>query len=151
MAEAREQIAGDQDVPLRQKPGTYELIVEDTGLHTNPEIWLHANHWESPAEVTINAVGAGGEQGLGVAVPAGLTRRVREITIRHAGSNNTVVTLKVAGVGGAVKVTIDVPAQTTRVWSSEDGREFAEGEQPAVQTSDVTGGSTYVSASGVEA
>jgi hypothetical protein len=80
-----------------------------------------------------------------------MARRIREITIRHTGTNNTVVTLKVAGVGGAVKLTIDVPAQTTRVWSSQDGRKFVAGEQPAVQSSDVTGGNTYISAAGVEA
>jgi len=148
MAEARQQIAGDQDVPLRQKPGTYELIVEDTGLHTNPETWLHENHWEAN-EVTINAAGAGGQQNLGGAVPAGVSRRIRELTIRHAGSNNTVVTLLIAG--GATKLTIDVPAGSTIQWSSQDGRSFAAGEQSAVQSADVTGGNTYISAAGVEA
>ena len=121
---------------------------EGISLLTNPELWLHQHHWECN-EVTINAAGAGGQQNLGGAVPAGVTRRIREITIRHAGTNNTVVTLLISG--GATKVTIDVPAQTTRVWSSQDGREFAVGEQPAVQSSDITGGSTYVSASGLEA
>ena len=150
MAEARQQIAGSQDVPLQQGPAAdgYPLIVEDLGTHTNPERWLHENHWEAD-EVTIAVAGAPGQQNLGVAVPAGVTRRIRELTIRHAGTNNTVVTLLIAG--GATKVTIDVPAQTTRVWSSQDGREFATGEQPACQSSDITGGNTYVSASGVEA
>jgi len=120
---------------------------QDTGENTNPERWLHENHWES-GEVTIAVAGAGGQQNLGAAVGAGVTRRIREITIRHAGTNNTVVTLL---VGVAIRLSIDVPAQTTRVWSSQDGREFAAGEQPVVQTSDVTGGSTYASASGVEA
>ena len=123
-------------------------VVQDTGLNTNPERWLHDNHWEAE-EVTINAAGAGGQQNLGAVVGAGLTRRIRELTIRHAGTNNTVVTLLVAG--GATKVTIDVPAQSTRVWSSQDGREFATAEQPTCQSSDVTGGNTYISASGVEA
>jgi len=112
--------------------------------------WLHRNHWEpAGGEVTIAAAGAAGEQNLGGAVPAGVTRRIREITVRHAGTANTVVTLLVAG--GANRLTIDVPAQTTRVWSSEDGREFTAGQQPAVQTSSVVGGNTYVSAAGVEA
>lgn len=124
------------------------LPTQDTGTHTNPERWLHDNHWEAP-EVTIAVAGLPGQQNLGAVVGAGVTRRVREITIRHAGTNNTVVTLLIAG--GATKVTIDVPAQTTRVWSSQDGREFAAGEQPAVQSSDVTGGNTFVSAGGVEA
>lgn len=120
---------------------------EDTGLHTNPARWLHQYHWES-GEVTIAAAGAGGQQNLGAVVATGATRRIREITIRHAGTNNTVVTLLIAA--GATRLTIDVPAQTTRVWSSEDGRVFLATVQSAVQTSDVTGGSTFVSASGVE-
>lgn len=136
--------------PLQQVPITLELITQDTGANTNPERWLHDNHWEAN-EVTIAVAGVGGQQDLGVAVGAGLTRRIREITIRHAGTNNTIVTLLISG--GATKLTIGVPAQSvsTRVWSSQDGREFAAAEQPAVQTSDVTGGSTFVSAAGVEA
>lgn len=124
------------------------LPTQDTGTHTNPERWLHDNHWEAP-EVTIAVAGVGGQQNLGAVVGVGVARRIREITVRHAGSNNTVVTILIAG--GATKLTFDVPAQTTRVWSSEDGREFIAGEQPAARTSDVTGGSTYVSVAGVEA
>ena len=148
MAEARQQIAGSEDVPLQQKPGTHELLVEDTGLNTNPERWLHENHWDCD-EVTINAAGAGGQQNLGGAVPAGVVRRIREITIRHEGTNETTVTLLIAG--GATRLTIRVPSQATIVWQSPDGREFTAAQQPAVQSSDVTGGNTYVSASGVEA
>jgi hypothetical protein len=120
---------------------------DDSGAHTNPARWLHANHWDCD-QVTIAVAGALGQQNLGVVVGAGLTRRIREITIRHAGTNNTVVTLL---VGVAIRLTIDVPAQTTRVWSSEDGRVFTAAQQVAVQTSDITGGSTFISASGVEA
>lgn len=123
------------------------IITEDTGANTNPERYLHTNHWEA-GEVDINAAGVGGQQNLGVAVPVGKTRRIREITIRHVGINNTVVTLLISG--GATKLTIDVPAQSTRVWSSQDGRSFAATTQPAVQSSDVTGGDTFVSATGVE-
>jgi hypothetical protein len=141
-------VLGNQDLVARQKAVTGELIVEDTGLHTNPEQWLHDNHWETPAEVIVAAAGVGGQQNLGAAVPALKVRRVREITIRNAGTNNTVVTLLIAA--GATKLTIDIPPQTTRVWSSEDGRAFIAAQQPAVQTSDVTGGSTYITASGVE-
>ena len=141
-------IYGSQGQQLQQKAATFELITEDTGLHTNPELWLQSNHWDSD-EVAVVAAGVGGQQNLGAAVAALKVRRIREITIRHAGSANTVVTLLVSG--GTTKATIDVPAQTTRVWSSQDGRAFTAAQQPAVQTSDVTGGSTYVSASGVEA
>lgn len=143
---------GSQNVPLQQGAlaDGYPLIVEDLGTHTNPERWLHDKHWEPDAEITIAAAGAGGEQDVGGAVPAGETRRIREITIRHAGTNNTVVSLLDAS-GGNIKLSIDVPAQTTRVWSSEDGRLIGTGLQPVIQTSDVTGGSTYVSVAGVEA
>ena len=122
---------------------------DDTGANTNPARWLHENHWDSGTEVELAAAATDGD--LGVAVVAGATRRIREITVRHAGTNNTVVTLKVSGAGGATRLTFDVPAQTTRVWSSEDGIAFTAGQQPAVQTSDVTGGNTFVSASGVQA
>lgn len=114
---------------------------------TNPAQWLQTHHWEAD-EVTIAAVGAGGQQNLGVAVGAGLTRRIREITIRHAGTANTVVTIL---IGVVPKLTVDVPAQTTRVWSSEDGIAFTAGQQPACQTSDVTTAGAFVSARGVEA
>lgn len=129
--------------------GLGRLVVQDTGLNTNPERWLHDNHWEPDAEITIAVAGAGGEQDVGGAVPAGETRRIREISIRHAGTNNTVVTL-LDETGGNIKVSIDIPAQTTRTWSSQDGRAVAATLQPVVQSSDVTGGNTFVSVAGVE-
>ena len=135
---------------LQQVPVTLELITQDTGLNTNPERWLHDNHWNPAAEITIAIAGAPGEQPLGAAVGAGVTRRIREVTIRHAGTNNTVVTILDA-TGGNILVSIDVPAQSTRTWSSQDGRLVAATLQPVVQTSDITGGSTFVSAAGVEA
>ena len=111
-------------------------------------VWNHANEWNSN-EVTVATIGAGGQQNLGVAVVAGKKRVITELTIRHAGTNNTVVTLLVAG--GATKLSLDVPYQTTRSWPIPGGRAFLAGEVSAVQTSDVVGGSTYISASGVEA
>jgi hypothetical protein len=141
-------VYGSQSAQLLQKAATHELITEDTGLHTNPEKWLQDNHWDCN-EVDIAGAGVGGQQNIGAAVAALKTRRIREVTVRHAGTNNTVVTLLISG--GATRVTIDVPALTTRVWSSEDGRAFLATIQPAAQSSDVTGGHTFVSASGVEA
>lgn len=120
---------------------------EDTGLNTNPARWLQIYHWEQ-REVTIVAAGAPGAQNLGGVVGAGLRRRVRSLKLRHAGSANTVVSLL---VGAVVVDSWDVPAQTTRVVGDEDGWAFAAGEQPSVQTTDITGGSTFVSARGVEA
>ena len=124
------------------------IPTQDSGVHSNPEKWLHDNHWEAN-EVTIVVAGAPGQQNLGVVVPAGVTRRIRTININHRGTMPTRVTLLIAG--GAVKDSIDVPAQTTRLWSVQDGAQFQPGEQPAVQTSDVTGGATYVTPMGVQA
>ena len=112
----------------------------------NAEAWRHANHWQTPAEIALAVAAA--PANLGGVVPAGQTRRIREITIRHTGSNNTVISVN---IGVFARITIDVPAQTTRVWSSEDGIEFYGGEQPTIQTSDVTGGGAQVSARGDEA
>lgn len=141
-------VYGSQAAQLQQVAGTLELITQDTGLNTNPERWLHDNHSEAN-QVTVAVAGAPGEQNLGVVVPAGVTRRIRTLNIRHAGTNNTVVTLLISG--GAVKDSIDMAPQTTRLWSVQDGAEFLPTEQPAVQTSDVTGGSTYVTPMGVQA
>lgn len=118
----------------------------DSGVHTNPAKWLHDNHWDS-REIDIAAAGA--DQSLGAVVAALKTRRIRELTIRHAGTNDTIVSLRVAG--GAAVMSIKVSAGQSALWSSEDGRVFAAGVQPAVQSSDVTGGHTFVSAAGVEA
>ena len=120
-------------------------IGDDSGANTNPERWLQDNHWNCDE---VELVAAATALALGAAVAVGATRRIREITIRNVGSNNTVVTIT---DGTDIKLSIDVPAQTTRVWSSQDGRLFAAGETPDAQTSDITGGSTYVSAGGVEA
>ena len=118
----------------------------DTGVHTNPEQWLHDNHWDSDAEVVLNAAAA---VNLGAAVAAGVVRRVKEITVRNTSQTDTVVTLSVGGVN---RVSFDVPANTTRTWSSQDGRLFAAASQPQIESSAAAVGSeTYVTAAGVEA
>ena len=126
------------------------IDVQDTGLNTNPERWLHIHHWNPEAQVTITAAGVAGEQELGDAVATSLTRRIREVTARHAGTNNTVVSI-LDESGGNIIVSFDVPAQSTRTWSSQDGRAVTAGLTPVVQSSDVTGGNTIVSVAGVEA
>lgn len=147
MAEARQQVAGSQDVPLQQGPApNYPLITEDAGTHTNPEKWLHDNHWDSGAELVLNAAAA---VNLGAAVGAGLTRRIREITVRNTAQANTVITLSVGGVN---RLSFDVPTQTTRTWSSQDGRAFVAAAQPQIASSAAAVGTeTYVTASSVEA
>jgi len=119
-------------------------IGEDSGKNTNPERWLHDYHWNCD-EVELDA--AATAEALGVVVATGKKRRIREITIRHTGSNDTVVTIT---DGTNNILSIDVSAESTRLWSSQDGRELVAGEIPYAQTSDITGGSTYISASGVE-
>jgi hypothetical protein len=115
-------------------------------LKESSEEYRHKHNW-SDDEITVAVAGVGGQQNLGSVVTAA-KRRIRALTIRHEGTNNTVVTLLVAG--GARKKSINILAQTTREWSEEDGAKFVTGEQPAVQSSDVTGGFTYISGSGLE-
>ena len=132
---------------LQQNPGTLELITEDTGANTNPERWLHCNHWEpAGGEVVLTASGAAGATVVDGPIVAG-TRRVREVTTRNAGSRNTVITVYVPT--GRTVLSYDVPAQTTRTWSSQDGRAFTATESVSVMSSDVFGGFTYISLAGV--
>jgi len=150
MSKRKQQVSGSQSVPLQQGPSPeYPLIVEDLGTNTNPERWLHENHWDNDAEVQIVAAGIAGAQNLGVPVAAGEQRRIRELTIRNTCPVDVVVYLR-AQITGNIKLSLDVPTQTTRVWSSQDGREFGAAEQPQVYAN-VTGGTIYASASGVEA
>jgi hypothetical protein len=106
-------------------------------------IWDFANEWTTGTEIDLNA--AATPQNLGAAV-AGSKRIVTKLLVRHAGTNNTIVSLV---VGGVTRESFDIPAQTTRLIPFEVV--FTTGEQPQVQTSDVTGGHTFISASGVEA
>ena len=119
-------------------------------ISAHGERWLQDYHWNTAADVAIVAIGAGGEQPLGAAVGAGVVRRIREVTVRHIGTVNTVISI-LDQTGGNVIISFDVPAQTTRTWSSQDGRAVAAGLQPVVQTSDVTTAGAVVSAAGVEA
>lgn len=117
----------------------------EASLGTFSSLWLHDHHWEADeVEVTVAAT----SQNLGSVVSTGITLRIRVINIRHTGTNNTVVSIL---VGTTTKISIDVPPQSTRVWSSEHGIQFTAGQQPLVQSSNVTGGNTFVSAEGVEA
>ena len=134
------------DVEFTLMPPTKTV---DTGEHTNPEQWLHDNHWSTAAEVPLVLAGAPGELDLGAAVGAGVVRRIREVTVRHQGTANTVISI-LDQTGGNIILSIDVPAQSTRTWSSQDGRLVAAGLQPVVQTSDVTTAGANVSAAGVE-
>lgn len=127
---------------------TNPLITEDLGTNTNPERWLHDNHWDNGVELVLNAAAAAN---LGVAVGAGVTRRVRSITVRNTALVNTVITLSQVAPAQN-RVSFDVPAQTTRVWSEQDAVEFLAGVQVQIASSAAAAGAeTYIHAAGVEA
>ena len=124
------------------------LITEDLGTNTNPERWLHDNHWDNGAELVLNAAAA---INLGAVVGAGVTRRIRSITVRNTALVNTVITLSQV-VPAQNRLSFDVPAQTTRVWSEQDAVEFAAGVQVQISSSAAAAGAgSYIHAAGVEA
>ena len=103
-------------------------------------------HSISFPEVTISQAGVEGAQTLHT-VPALKKCRVIELTINHLGTKNTNIQLL---VGENVKLTVPIPPQTARVWGSQLGRVFVAEEVVKVQSSDVEGGNTTVSGSGLE-
>lgn len=115
---------------------------------TNPEKWLHDNHWDNGAELILNAAAA---VNLGGVVGAGAKRRIRSITVRNTALVNTVITLSQL-LPLQNHFSFDVPAQTTRVWSEQDAVEFLAGVQVQISSSAAAvGAETYIHASGVEA
>lgn len=117
---------------------------------TRPETeegYRQTEHWDSGAELVIVTPGTAGALNLGAAVAAARTRRVREITARFTGTVNIVVTVR---VNATIRLSFDLSAQATRVWSSQDGRKFLAGEQPQVYADLLTGGTLYVTAGGIE-
>ncbi|GAH90054.1 unnamed protein product [marine sediment metagenome] len=115
----------DEDNPLPVDVTNKLLAVEDTGVHSNPERYRQDNHWDSGAELVLNAAAA---VNLGVAVAAGATRRIRSITVRNVAQANTIITLSQVAPAQN-RVSFDVLAQSTRVWSEQDGVEFLTGVQ----------------------
>jgi len=122
-------------------------------LSSHSESFKHKYHWETPEEVQIIEAGQAGEKNLGnPPSQADKYIRIKEITIRNSGSADTVIQLLAKYNGNYdVKLSIDVPANTTRMWESEQGRKFTYGQQPVVRATVVSGGTIFVSASGVEA
>lgn len=109
---------------------------------------MHDHHWDNGAELVLNAAAPAN---LGAAVAAGAKRRIRAITVRNAGVVNTVITVSQV-LPAQNSVSFDVPAQTTRTWSEQDGAEFLAGVQVQISSSGAAaGGETYIHASGVEA
>jgi len=127
-------------------------MVTEAELTAHPESYKHKYHWETPEEVQIITAGQAGEQNFG-SPPSQADHyiRIKEITIRNAGSVDTVIQLLAKYDGNyIVKLSIDVPANTTRMWESEQGRKFTYGQQPIVRASPV-GGTIYLTGSGIEA
>ena len=147
---AIERPRGSRGQQLQQGPAGagYPLIVEDLGTNTNPERWLHDNHWDNGAELVLNAAAA---VNLGAAVAAGLTRRIRSITVTNDAQVNTVIILsQVAPAQNRLR--FNVPAQTTRTWSEQDAVEFLAGVQVQISSSAAAvGAESYIHAAGVEA
>jgi len=128
-------------------------MVTKSELTPHSERYKHKYHWETPEEVQIIAAGQAGEQNLG-SPPSYADRyvRIKEITIRNSCTSDTVIQLLARYNGNyVIKLSIDVPANTTRMWESEQGRKFTHGQQPVVRATTVSGGTIYVSASGIEA
>ena len=110
----------------------------------NPEKFKH-DYGVDFNEVEVDTAGVDGQKTIHTV--KGKKCRVTELTIRHVGTNDTVITLM---TGEETKLSIDVPAETTRSWQSEIGRVFTIGQTIVVRSSDVTGGVTLISGSGVD-
>lgn len=110
------------------------------------ESWRHKKQVDFP-DVTIDTAGSEGAKTLH-AVPADNKCKVMELSITHEGTQHTKVQLV---DGETVRLTILCPPISSRVWSSQAGRTFVAGKDIKVQSSDITGGNTIVSGSGLEA
>jgi hypothetical protein len=111
---------------------------------------MHDNHWDTGAEVQLSTAPVT----FGGVVPSGKTRRIREITVRNYDDEDHIIILGV-NLNDATeerRLTFRVPAQTTLVWSSENGRSFSAGEQPEMEANvPVAPIDVYVSGAGIEA
>lgn len=125
------------------------IHVTDDGTHTNPEKYRQANHWGSGEEIQIIVAGLPGAVNLGNAVPAGKKRRIREITARFSGSDDVTLYLYESSTT-EIRLSFTIQTQSTRLWSSQDGRKFAAGEQAQIYADSVVGGTLYVTAAGLE-
>ncbi|GAH12697.1 unnamed protein product [marine sediment metagenome] len=111
------------------------------------ESWLQDNQWDNGAELVLTSEVA---VNLGAVVAAGKKRRIRIITVRNTSTSNTVITLSQVDPAENRK-SFDVPAQTTRIWSEQDGVAFLAGVQVQISSSAAAvGAETYITATGVE-
>jgi len=127
-------------------------MVTEAELTAHPESYKHKYHWETSSEVEIVQAGQAGERNFGSAPShADHYIRIKELTVRNSGASDTVIQLLAKYNGNYdLKLSIDVPANTTRMWESEQGREFTYGQQPIVRAT-VVGNTIYISGSGIEA
>lgn len=78
--------------------------------------------------------------------------RVKELTILNEATADTVITLlSLENLVYTVRLRVKVSLGSIREWESEQGRKFGYGQQPIVRASPVTGGTIYITASGIEA
>ncbi|GAF97641.1 unnamed protein product, partial [marine sediment metagenome] len=90
MSEGRQQIAGSQDVPLQQGPlaDGYPLIVEDSGLNTNPRRYEKENGFYSAVVARAGGV-------------ATALYTIATAPARTAGQDTTIYTLEIENSTGA--------------------------------------------------
>lgn len=124
--------------------------MKDVLPFSHSEDYKHRRHWEAD-EIEVIATGAGGEQNLGSS-PTLQDRyiRIKEVTIRNSATSDSVVTLlSLENAVYVIKISIDIPSGTTREWESEQGRRFDYGQQPVIRADCVTGGTIFVTGSGI--
>jgi len=118
-----------------------------SSVGSNSGRFTHDHNWSADETQIILA---NTEYNLGSPPVAGKTLCITEVSVRTTTPGDVVVTVRVAGETVA-KITVNVLAGSTAVWSSIDGRRFEATEQPVVLSDNVAGGTLYVSASGLEA
>lgn len=117
------------------------------------ERYKHLRQWETPEQVEILVAGQAGEQALDAApTQLDISIRLLELTIRNEATADTVVSLlSLENAVYTVRLSLKVFDGESSEWESVEGRKFAVGQQPIVRASPVTGGTIYISGSGIEA
>ena len=110
------------------------------------EEWRQAKQVNFP-EVTITVAGEPGEQTLHT-VSVGKKCRVMELSMTHVGTAHTKIQI-IQNI--TVMITILCPPQSSRLWGSQTGRTFESETVIKVRSSNVVGGTTFISGSGLEA
>lgn len=95
--------------------------IEGLPLARNEEYYRGHHHWQFCEIFCCASALVSGA----LLPPVDRPVRVRELTIRNTSTRPVVLFMQISG--GCVKLSLDVPSQTTRQWSSQDGRRFPSG------------------------